>query len=126
MCVGYFDSSQNHISPFDGKLRATLLLVFKPLAERFDLLLRVRREQMLDGHVGRRDKDRFRMRQSIEAGLAVVRSEEHTSELQSPDHLVCRLLLEKKKNSLHKLRISYYHLQQLATQSVSALQLTTH
>src|SRR5258708_23426868 len=35
-------------------------------------------------------------------GLGVVlrhfyRSEEHTSELQSPDHLVCRLLLEKKK-----------------------------
>src|SRR5258708_23522225 len=27
-----------------------------------------------------------------------ARSEEHTSELQSPDHLVCRLLLEKKKN----------------------------
>src|SRR5947208_7688474 len=26
------------------------------------------------------------------------RSEEHTSELQSPDHLVCRLLFEKKKN----------------------------
>src|SRR3989442_3867761 len=35
-----------------------------------------------------------------------VRSEEHTSELQSRPHLVCRLLLEKKKNStpvyLHK------------------------
>src|SRR5258708_28052477 len=38
-----------------------------------------------------------------------LRSEEHTSELQSPDHLVCRLLLEKKKkkapdpftNSIH-------------------------
>src|SRR5258708_21785897 len=29
------------------------------------------------------------------------RSEEHTSELQSPDHLVCRLLLEKKKKSMH-------------------------
>src|SRR5207244_11156312 len=28
---------------------------------------------------------------------AIRRSEEHTSELQSPDHLVCRLLLEKKK-----------------------------
>src|SRR5947208_9280685 len=28
---------------------------------------------------------------------AMARSEEHTSELQSPDHLVCRLLLEKKK-----------------------------
>src|SRR5947208_6658597 len=35
------------------------------------------------------------------------RSEEHTSELHSPDHLVCRLLLEKKKNErlIHK-RIS--------------------
>src|SRR5438552_13486126 len=36
----------------------------------------------------------------IESGTVVVdasdRSEEHTSELQSPDHLVCRLLLEKK------------------------------
>src|SRR5215216_8054817 len=28
------------------------------------------------------------------------RSEEHTSELQSPDHLVCRLLLEKKKKRI--------------------------
>src|SRR5258708_25850101 len=28
------------------------------------------------------------------------RSEEHTSELQSPDHLVCRLLLEKKKHKI--------------------------
>src|SRR5258708_18536745 len=28
------------------------------------------------------------------------RSEEHTSELQSPDHLVCRLLLEKKKKNI--------------------------
>src|SRR2546422_6292645 len=32
--------------------------------------------------------------------LAVVRSEEHTSELQSRLHLVCRLLLEKKKREL--------------------------
>src|SRR5258708_31586374 len=34
----------------------------------------------------------------------VERSEEHTSELQSPDHLVCRLLLEKKKNKKQKSR----------------------
>src|SRR5947208_3872486 len=33
---------------------------------------------------------------------AGMRSEEHTSELQSPDHLVCRLLLEKKKNKKSK------------------------
>src|SRR5690554_7711943 len=31
-------------------------------------------------------------------GFIVLRSEEHTSELQSRPHLVCRLLLEKKKN----------------------------
>src|SRR5713226_10632260 len=30
--------------------------------------------------------------------VLIARSEEHTSELQSPVHLVCRLLLEKKKN----------------------------
>src|SRR3712207_8354378 len=36
-------------------------------------------------------------------GVAVrVRSEEHTSELQSRQYLVCRLLLEKKKNSVQK------------------------
>src|SRR5258708_25474147 len=38
------------------------------------------------------------------------RSEEHTSELQSPDHLVCRLLLEKKKPQCypaHKLAESH-------------------
>src|SRR2546429_6556295 len=33
-----------------------------------------------------------------DAGLSIGRSEEHTSELQSRLHLVCRLLLEKKKN----------------------------
>src|SRR5258708_31624435 len=31
------------------------------------------------------------------------RSEEHTSELQSPDHLVCRLLLEKKKKKTNNI-----------------------
>src|SRR5947208_6543251 len=42
-----------------------------------------------------------RARQVIRAA-SKARSEEHTSELQSPDHLVCRLLLEKKKK--HKNR----------------------
>src|SRR5690348_18199961 len=32
----------------------------------------------------------------------IRRSEEHTSELQSPVHLVCRLLLEKKKTTQHQ------------------------
>src|SRR5215216_8178497 len=35
-----------------------------------------------------------------------LRSEEHTSELQSPDHLVCRLLLEKKKKKNYHVRVS--------------------
>src|SRR5258708_31775007 len=35
----------------------------------------------------------------IITAIVLSRSEEHTSELQSPDHLVCRLLLEKKKSS---------------------------
>src|SRR5262245_64349633 len=35
--------------------------------------------------------------QTLEPAFAAMRSEEHTSELQSLRHLVCRLLLEKKK-----------------------------
>src|SRR5258708_21900883 len=38
---------------------------------------------------------------ALPKGLGPVRSEEHTSELQSPDHLVCRLLLEKKNARGH-------------------------
>src|SRR5947208_11876748 len=41
------------------------------------------------------------IRSRVVAGGRRHRSEEHTSELQSPDHLVCRLLLEKKKISRH-------------------------
>src|SRR5256885_10425048 len=40
-----------------------------------------------------------------EASHARPRSEEHTSELQSPCNLVCRLLLEKKKNKLTDLTV---------------------
>src|SRR5258708_31817068 len=43
------------------------------------------------------------IRYTAGSGLEVgTRSEEHTSELQSPDHLVCRLLLEKKKQIVVK------------------------
>src|SRR5436189_4518626 len=41
--------------------------------------------------------------------LLSVRSEEHTSELQSPMYLVCRLLLEKKKKKKKKLIIKRIH-----------------
>src|SRR5207244_6766436 len=45
-------------------------------------------------------------------GRVLERSEEHTSELQSPDHLVCRLLLEKKKNKIYSVNsegVQYRH-----------------
>src|SRR5687768_18327694 len=45
------------------------------------------------------------------SGLAAVRSEEHTSELQSRLHLVCRLLLEKKKNSAIRTHLPAGHAQ---------------
>src|SRR5260370_17014761 len=40
-------------------------------------------------------------RASVGRVVSLLRSEEHTSELQSHLNLVCRLLLEKKKKSLH-------------------------
>src|SRR5258708_17008646 len=48
----------------------------------------------------------YRLKTKKEAvDLASDRSEEHTSELQSPDHLVCRLLLEKKKHAQYRLTL---------------------
>src|SRR2546422_5810269 len=61
---------------------------------------RLRLEQRRQGLLrrGRRQAD-VAVGQVVVRALAVVlRSEEHTSELQSRLHLVCRLLLEKKKN----------------------------
>src|SRR2546427_7452169 len=42
----------------------------------------------------------------VPAGFEPERSEEHTSELQSQSNLVCRLLLEKKKNNIRPLPVS--------------------
>src|SRR5436305_11765629 len=47
--------------------------------------------------LGTSDGHSFTMRR--QGRTAVIRSEEHTSELQSRPHLVCRLLLEKKKKN---------------------------
>src|SRR5258708_19898591 len=49
------------------------------------------------GPQARPDDVRHRQSQPRFVWRTSSRSEEHTSELQSPDHLVCRLLLEKKK-----------------------------
>src|SRR5258708_13527885 len=53
----------------------------------------------VQAHRGGRDHQRARvLPPDVHRGDS-ARSEEHTSELQSPDHLVCRLLLEKKKKN---------------------------
>src|SRR5262245_64652745 len=51
----------------------------------------------LDGHLAHRHRREIAALELRPADAAVERSEEHTSELQSLRHLVCRLLLEKKK-----------------------------
>src|SRR5690554_7759610 len=56
----------------------------------------------------------FNQSQNVSLSLSInfssLRSEEHTSELQSRPHLVCRLLLEKKKRNKFKLELSFvYH-----------------
>src|SRR5437899_8125862 len=48
------------------------------------------------------DDVELRVAQSIRGRGRIGRSEEHTSELQSLRHLVCRLLLEKKKKKKNK------------------------
>src|SRR5258708_17250589 len=72
---------------------------------------RCRREKCTDGKTGARSsargtavwlKTKPRFREHL-----IARSEEHTSELQSPDHLVCRLLLEKKIKQLVKASITH-------------------
>src|SRR3712207_7270913 len=73
-------------------------------------------DQRLDGGQERRDGDsgqeqgrtvraagdRAEQQRAADSDQRAGRSEEHTSELQSRQYLVCRLLLEKKKKSLHK------------------------
>src|SRR5258708_21267182 len=66
-------------------------------ADRFHDAVEDLAREPVDLHVGPHPRPTWRSR-----------SEEHTSELQSPDHLVCRLLLEKKKKSrwpLHTARM---------------------
>src|SRR5947208_8741468 len=59
----------------------------------------VLRGRHVEGRVpGRTPLRGDRLPVEVEDLLRGARSEEHTSELQSPDHLVCRLLLEKKNN----------------------------
>src|SRR6266496_297188 len=61
------------------------------------------------------DDDMERRRKDIAKAIGKVdqgRSEEHTSELQSRRDLVCRLLLEKKKNKIQEIKVLRYKTKQ--------------
>src|SRR5258708_10997325 len=74
------------------------LLWIRRLRSVFELRLRpVLRQRPRRRADSARHRNHNATRPSRERKGLHVRSEEHTSELQSPDHLVCRLLLEKKK-----------------------------
>src|SRR5437763_5300819 len=65
----------------------------------YTTLFRSKAPPELRQHQRRNDQQQQDDREAgpVDDRLAVSRSEEHTSELQSPMYLVCRLLLEKKK-----------------------------
>src|SRR3712207_8110376 len=70
-------------------------------ARRFDVLLAIARAPMeIRGYGPVKDAAVVKVKSEVEGLLERLRtrSEEHTSELQSRQYLVCRLLLEKKKN----------------------------
>src|SRR3712207_5287787 len=79
-----------------------------------DGVLVCRHENEIGGTTDVASKPEFRSRRTtklIDAQHITGRSEEHTSELQSRQYLVCRLLLEKKKNTQH----SIYHPRHIIT-----------
>src|SRR5262245_62461987 len=96
---------------FDGALAAarpgglgTRLLFLRPArVQERDLARYAEEVRRAEGPAGpgARHAD-ARHRKALPLGELDARSEEHTSELQSLRHLVCRLLLEKKKNTTHK------------------------
>src|SRR2546426_5851467 len=89
--------------PYTTLFRSRHRVAAAPLARR---LLPVRRpEEGLDGEGHPVPGLLAGIRVRREGPALRARSEEHTSELQSPCNLVCRLLLEKKKKKLdHKLK----------------------
>src|SRR5438552_12234315 len=86
MFVFFFNASATP-ELYTLSLHDALPILFLDLCSRFHDLANIR--------VRIHSKGPIRWRAEHDAAL--LRSEEHTSELQSPDHLVCRLLLEKKK-----------------------------
>src|SRR3712207_7468534 len=75
--------------------------LFRSAARARDRALRDERRDVPGQRPQQRAAEEERQRHDEHPLLAVLRSEEHTSELQSRQYLVCRLLLEKKKQHNH-------------------------
>src|SRR5258708_12782109 len=73
----------------------------------------------------RRQRLALSARLSENVSFRRARSEEHTSELQSPDHLVCRLLLEKKKRHIQTSHTSSTHPNTLCTSRATHAKLSS-
>src|SRR5690606_40051256 len=94
--------------------------IFKKGAASMDPMFRAEQERLdrviaaIDGHIARLERETGELREEVvdirrrfwEDVTVNTRSEEHTSELQSRENLVCRLLLEKKKKKKHTVRDS--------------------
>src|SRR5438552_877917 len=108
-CV-FGDAAHRELLARAGVARAPLVTVALPEIERARLAVAAVRALRADVPLlarahGRAEAEALRAKGATEiiqpepeASATSPRSEEHTSELQSPDHLVCRLLLEKKKH----------------------------
>src|SRR5207244_12336371 len=100
-CV-YRSADAPDLPPFPTRRSSDLWpIAYEELLARIRAVLR-RTAPPLDERmcIGELVVDRATRRVSVRGHtVPLSRSEEHTSELQSPDHLVCRLLLEKKKNT---------------------------
>src|SRR5687767_15562524 len=84
--------------------------LFRSMAHLSDQALHVVHEAVVAFHPGRHRLDVFRVLGGETQSGELLRSEEHTSELQSLAYLVCRLLLEKKKKKKNQ-TISYITMQ---------------
>src|SRR5437660_4575602 len=89
---GSFDSSASRV-PSSRVLAATLGISRPTVNEAFSKLLE-------KGYLQARKRSGIFVADHLPATFLKARSEEHTSELQSRGHLVCRLLLEKKNRSI--------------------------
>src|SRR5690606_38541991 len=92
------EAKETHTADQDGKAAKTPRQGSYPFLGRKFFTVFLVHKIVLEGDVGEMLlKDPFDQGQALACTLVGVRSEEHTSELQSRENLVCRLLLEKKK-----------------------------